>query len=174
MANIWTTENVEIMSHHWLEGFLPASEIAAILGPEFTKNSVICKANRIGLAARCEKAVKVHRTRIGAIANKRVRSAPVEKPKPKPEARNVVVDINKYGRKVPLPKVAPEPDTSRRRLYLEMPERGLCKYIVEMGESISDRICCGQPQRAESAYCGHHHRLCYRPTEKLDVDRVAA
>lgn len=61
----------------------------------------------------------------------------------------------------------PPPDDTRLTNYLDMPERGLCKYIVRVGERIDETICCGHDQFSDSAYCEHHYRLCYQPAGKM-------
>lgn len=47
----WWPYQVDLLKRLWAEG-KPASEIALELGPRFTRNSVIGKANRLGLAPR--------------------------------------------------------------------------------------------------------------------------
>jgi GcrA cell cycle regulator len=52
MANVgltWTTERIELLTKLWTEG-LSASQIAAELGGDVSRNAVISKAHRLGLA----------------------------------------------------------------------------------------------------------------------------
>jgi GcrA cell cycle regulator len=50
-GSIWTDEKVEELKRLWADG-KSASEIAAALGPAFTRNGVIGKVHRLGLAGR--------------------------------------------------------------------------------------------------------------------------
>src|SRR5271166_6594664 len=49
----WTDERVELLRQHWLEG-KSASQIANLLGPGLTRNAVIGKVHRLGLAGRAK------------------------------------------------------------------------------------------------------------------------
>lgn len=48
---LWTEERMALLRREWIEG-ATTREIAKTLGPQFTRNSVIGKANRMGLPAR--------------------------------------------------------------------------------------------------------------------------
>jgi GcrA cell cycle regulator len=50
-GSVWTDEKVEDLKRLWADGG-SASEIAAALGPAFTRNGVIGKVHRLGLAGR--------------------------------------------------------------------------------------------------------------------------
>ena len=47
----WTEERVEALKGYWTEG-LSASQIARLMGGGVTRNAVIGKVHRLGLAAR--------------------------------------------------------------------------------------------------------------------------
>ena len=47
----WTDEKIELLKTLWGQG-MPASEIAEVLGENFTRNAVIGKAHRIKLSGR--------------------------------------------------------------------------------------------------------------------------
>ena len=49
----WTDEEVEQLKQHWLEG-KSASQIASLLGHGLTRNAVIGKVHRLGLAGRAK------------------------------------------------------------------------------------------------------------------------
>ena len=49
----WTDERVEQLRQHWLEG-KSASQIATLLGHGLTRNAVIGKVHRLGLAGRAK------------------------------------------------------------------------------------------------------------------------
>jgi GcrA cell cycle regulator len=48
----WPSDKVEILRNMTVEGTASASEIAAVLGPEFTRSAVCGKASRLGLKIR--------------------------------------------------------------------------------------------------------------------------
>ena len=65
MANVgltWTEERIERLKELWTEG-LSASQIAAELGSDVSRNAVISKANRLGLAHGSAKEKSTPRTR---------------------------------------------------------------------------------------------------------------
>ena len=47
----WTEEKIDLLKSLWTQG-KPASEIAAILGEEVSRNAIIGKVHRLGLAGR--------------------------------------------------------------------------------------------------------------------------
>ena len=47
----WTEEKIDLLKSLWTQG-KSASEIAAILGEEVSRNAIIGKAHRLGLAGR--------------------------------------------------------------------------------------------------------------------------
>ncbi|MGA7196563.1 GcrA family cell cycle regulator, partial [Roseiarcus sp.] len=49
----WTDERVEQLKQHWLEG-KSASQIANLLGNGLTRNAIIGKVHRLGLAGRAK------------------------------------------------------------------------------------------------------------------------
>ena len=49
----WTDEKVERLKQHWMEG-RSASQIASLLGDGLTRNAVIGKVHRLGLAGRAK------------------------------------------------------------------------------------------------------------------------
>ena len=57
----WTEERIELLTKLWTEG-LSASQIAAELGSDVSRNAVISKAHRLGLAHGTAKAASTPRT----------------------------------------------------------------------------------------------------------------
>ena len=49
----WTDERIEQLKQHWMEG-KSASQIASLLGNGLTRNAVIGKVHRLGLAGRAK------------------------------------------------------------------------------------------------------------------------
>ena len=58
----WTTERIELLTELWTKG-LSASQIAAELGGDVSRNAVISKAHRLGLVHGTAKAASTPRTR---------------------------------------------------------------------------------------------------------------
>lgn len=56
--NPWTDERVEKLRNLWSEGW-SASEIARVLGPDFTRNAVIGKVHRLNLQKRATRVSRV-------------------------------------------------------------------------------------------------------------------
>ena len=48
---IWSDDKIELLKTLWIQG-KPASEIADILGDQVSRNAIIGKAHRLGLAGR--------------------------------------------------------------------------------------------------------------------------
>src|SRR5271169_3590172 len=49
----WTDDRIEALKHHWMEG-KSASQIASLLGNGLSRNAVIGKVHRLGLAGRAK------------------------------------------------------------------------------------------------------------------------
>ena len=75
----WTDERVEQLKHHWMEG-KSASQIASLLGHGLSRNAVIGKVHRLGLAGRAKSpgSASSRPRRLGAVAGRasRRRAAP--------------------------------------------------------------------------------------------------
>ena len=74
----WTDERVDLLSRLWLEG-RSASQIAAALGGGLTRNAVIGKVHRLGLAGRVKAAgpaPEAERRSQGALGEAMGRSRP--------------------------------------------------------------------------------------------------
>jgi len=164
-AMSWTDERVELLRQHWIEG-KSASQIAGLLGHGLTRNAVIGKVHRLGLAGRAK-----------APAAPRPRQAPpvqrVQAPRPQSHARMV------HG--ATALAVAPTPieeeETEFESVVLPM---SLRVTIVELRETMCrwplgdptspDFRYCGS-QCADGPYCAHHSRLAYQPAHDRRRER---
>jgi GcrA cell cycle regulator len=169
----WTDERVETLKQLWKDG-LSASQIAARLG-SVTRNAVIGKVHRLGLAGRATK------TRV---ATRRVRRAP-NQPNALNQARRVPQKARFQASGNPALRelyAQPEPVQHIEELVIPMNER---KYIQTLTES-----CCrwpiGDPQLAEFHFCGkkkvnglpycdHHARRAFQPpqTRRRDMGGIS-
>ena len=167
----WTDEIVEQLKQHWIDG-KSASQIAGLLGNGVTRNAVIGKVHRLGLAGRAK-----------------TPSASVSRPRrlaPPPAHRVVGPRLN-----APAPRImrgatafALAPQTLAE---LEQPEfesvvlpMSLRVTIVELKElmcrwplgdpATSEFRYCGSPA-ASGPYCTYHGGLAYQPAQDRRRDR---
>jgi len=166
----WTDERVELLRQHWIEG-KSASQIATLLGHGLTRNAIIGKVHRLGLAGRAKSpGASPSRPRAApprpgiqrppraeAAAPRIVRGAtalaiaPVAEPEAEPEAYESVV----------LPM-------SLRVTIVELKE-AMCRW--PLGDPTSpDFRYCGSPV-ASGPYCVHHGRLAYQPAQDRRRER---
>ncbi len=168
----WTDERVELLRQHWTEG-KSASQIATLLGHGLTRNAIIGKVHRLGLAGRAKSPSSApsrprapspqpgaHRTapaRSPTIAQRAVRGAtalaiaPLTETEAEPEAYESVV----------LPM-------SLRVTIVELKE-AMCRWPLGDPSSPDFRYC-GSPV-AGGPYCAHHGRLAYQPAQDRRRER---
>ncbi len=167
----WTDERVEQLRQHWIEG-KSASQIATLLGHGLTRNAVIGKVHRLGLAGRAKPTSSaasrprtvsseqgVHRTAAPrtAVVPRAVRGAtalalaPRMETQAEPEAYESVV----------LPM-------SLRVTIVELKE-AMCRWPLGDPTSPEFRYC-GSPV-ASGPYCAHHGRLAYQPAQDRRRER---
>ena len=153
----WTAERVELLKKLWAEG-LSASQIAARLG-EVTRNAVIGKVHRLGLAGRAgpqfrmsshglprgPRSAYVRRSPAPALPRPAVQALSAEKPA---VARACVVN--------PL-AVSVVIDLSRAPLGILDLADGECRWP---GSAAWCRA------HADGSYCDHHHAIAYRPAAR--------
>ncbi len=161
----WTDERVELLKRLWAEG-LSASQIAAQLGGGITRNAVIGKVHRLGLAGRAKPAAST-----AGRAARRPRTQTLQR------ARPLVIGAT---------ALKASPIVEPRRLAIREPE------ILEVPESLhatiltlSDQTCkwpigdpaaenfhfCGHRPRTGTPYCEYHARLAYQPVTERRRDR---
>jgi len=135
----WTDERVEQLKKLWTEG-LSASQIARVLG-EVTRNAVIGKVRRLGLAGRA--------------------SAPrIERPRyPKP-ARRIVSKVA-MPEPVIIEEPEPEPEPGEWTTVLTLRER-MCKWPIGNPGDANFRFC-GRKAGEGASYCVEHSRKAYQP-----------
>jgi GcrA cell cycle regulator len=166
----WTDEKVEQLKQHWMEG-KSASQIATLLGQGLTRNAVIGKVHRLGLAARAKTpstagshprqpashAPRRHAAPRAAVAHRAVRGAtalaiaPQTLAEPDPEAFESVV----------LPM-------SLRVTIVELKE-AMCRWPLGDPASPEFRYCGSHV--SERPYCAYHCGLAYQPAHERRRDR---
>ncbi len=168
----WTDERVELLRQHWLEG-KSASQIANLLGHGLTRNAVIGKVHRLGLAGRAKSPGsgsahprqtaprhaerRVSAPRAAAVAPRMVHGAtalaiaPQSLTEAAPEAYESVV----------LPM-------SLRVTIVELRE-AMCRWPLGDPASPEFRYC-GSPS-SSGPYCAHHAGLAYQPAQDRRRER---
>jgi GcrA cell cycle regulator len=171
----WTDETVEQLKQHWIEG-KSASQIAGLLGNGLTRNAVIGKVHRLGLAGRAKTPntsvarprrlappPASHRAagpRLTAAAPRIVRGATALAIAPQalaeveePAFESVVVPM------------------SLRVTIVELKE-SMCRWPLGDPTDPEFRYC-GSPT-ASRPYCAYHGGLAYQPAQerRRDRDRV--
>lgn len=160
----WTDERIELLKTYWSEG-RSASQIAELLGEGLTRNAVIGKAHRLGLASRPSPVKTAPR--------------PAEpKAAPQPEDADTVVSAGEapavepppVADAPPAPPPAPAPRAGKPR------SRGAAKPARVSLLDLNDRICkwpighpdeadfhfCGKPVLQGFPYCSEHCALAYQ------------
>lgn len=183
----WTDDRVETLKTLWAEG-QSASQIAKVLGG-ITRNAVIGKVHRLGLASRtaakpepakAAKAAPAAKTKAKAKTTKakaapKAAEKPVakEKPKPIPTHKPPVVTST-----FPHPPAPSEPlvdlvevDAAAKKLsLLELNER-TCKWPIG-DPSKGEFYFCGHTVAPGKPYCSSHVAAAYQPmSSRRDRDR---
>ncbi|MEF3366335.1 GcrA family cell cycle regulator [Methylocystis sp. 9N] len=155
----WTDERVELLRKLWTDG-LSASQVAAELGPGITRNAVIGKIHRLGLAERAKTA-----------AAPRPRAA---KPPRQNQARmngapthgNLALAFAPHA--LAAPRVAREEEVvipiSERVTLMELRE-SMCRWPMGDPTTPEFRFCGGKATVGGGPYCGYHARVAYQPAQ---------
>jgi GcrA cell cycle regulator len=164
----WTDERVEYLKKLWTDG-LSASQIAGELGQGITRNAVIGKVHRLGLAGR-EKT---------AAASSHAAPRPRVKHTPRaPVQRTATFSVGNTALAVTaetLPVMAPRPveevvvPMSERVTLMELRE-SMCRWPLGDPTTSEFRFC-GSKTPGTGAYCAHHSRIAYQPPQDRRRER---
>ncbi|MEX2126940.1 MAG: GcrA family cell cycle regulator [Xanthobacteraceae bacterium] len=142
-GNGWTDERVEILKALWADGE-SATEIAVELGGGLTRNAVIGKVHRLGLAGR-----------------RRVSAFRVPKPKkPRPPA-----SLNRFPRAgvttepAPIEEALPPPEA--KRLSILDLTMTTCRF--PLGDPGADGFAYCGCETESPPYCPYHDRVAHEP-----------
>ena len=166
----WTDERVELLRQLWLDG-RSASQISAQLGHGLTRNAVIGKIHRLGLAGRAK-------SPLSAVSPPRPTPTPRLAPRSSPGggARAAV-----RGNTALI--LSPEPMLETRPVFHEdvVVPMSLRVTIVELKEAMcrwplgdptsSEFRYCGSPAAGGGPYCAHHSKLAYQPVQERRRER---
>jgi len=168
----WTDEIVEQLKQHWIDG-KSASQIAGLLGNGVTRNAVIGKVHRLGLAGRAKTpSTSVPRPRrLAPPPVHRVAGPRLSSPAPRmmrgatafalaPQALSELERQEEFE-SVVLPM-------SLRVTIIELKE-SMCRWPLGDPSTSAFRYC-GSPA-ASGPYCTYHGGLAYQPAQDRRRDR---
>ncbi len=161
----WTDERVELLKKLWADG-LSASQIAAKLG-EVTRNAVIGKVHRLGLAGRATTSrIRTSRARSN-IALFPARSSQLQyrtfgntalKVAVQPQERKAATVIPLRA----LPELAPAPE---KQVTLAELTESMCHWPE--GDPMEEGFhFCGRRKSFGIPYCEHHAAIAYNPAAR--------
>jgi GcrA cell cycle regulator len=172
----WTEERIELLTKLWTEG-LSASQIAAELGGDVSRNAVLGKANRLGLTHGSSKVASTPHTR-----------KPSRQPEPSSTSETSGQSDLRLALTLVRPHVAGEPEEilpredapvpdqaaeetrpevdgavplSRRVTIMELRE-GVCRWPLGDPAHVGFGYC-GAQAVTGLPYCAHHAQVAYQP-----------
>jgi GcrA cell cycle regulator len=182
----WTDERIALLTKYWQEG-RSASQIAEALGEGLTRNAVIGKAHRLGLASRPSPlkggdggADEAPRARKKAEPAAAAAAAPVAAGDAKPAAVDAMVPVDLVAAPVVEPSVAAPAPQAAARKETKGATKGAAKGSAKPARvtllDLNDRICkwpighpdepdfhfCGKPVSPGFPYCGEHCLVAYQ------------
>jgi len=163
MANAgltWTKERIERLKELWGEG-LSASQIAAELGEGVSRNAVLGKAHRLGLAQSQAKVTDAPRLRTSTRLPNPSSSAepPVQQdPAPVPRTTNQQPTRQPEVIAAPVQVVVPPPEGVT---IMELREF-MCRWPLGDPTTPEFRYC-GARAVEGLPYCSHHAQIAYQP-----------
>jgi GcrA cell cycle regulator len=156
----WNDERVELLRKLWNEG-LSASQVAAELGGGISRNAVIGKIHRLGLAERA-KAPSAPRPR----ATKPARSQTSTRAHAPGVMGNVALAFAPRAHVAPAPR--PEEDVvipiSERVTLLELRE-SMCRWPMGDPTTPEFRFCGAKSPVGSGPYCSYHAQVAYQPAQ---------
>jgi GcrA cell cycle regulator len=161
----WTDERVELLKKLWADG-LSASQIATKLG-EVTRNAVIGKVHRLGLAGRATTSrIRTARPRAN-VALFPARSAQVQYRTFGNVALKVAEQplVRKSATVIPLRALPDlEPAPTGRTTLVDLKE-SMCHWPI--GDPMEDGFhFCGRRKGFGVPYCEHHAAIAYNPAAR--------
>lgn len=165
----WTTERIELLGKLWNEG-LSASQVAAELGPGVTRNAVIGKLHRLGLAERAK-----------APSQPRARAARPPRPPSQTQPQgpgglggglpgvmgNVALALAPQALADPSPKLLAEAvvvPISARVTLMDLRET-MCRWPLGDPATSDFRFCGAKSPIGASVYCAFHASVAYQPAQ---------
>ncbi len=151
----WTIERIATLKQLWAAGE-SASAIASSLG-EVTRNGVIGKVHRLGLAGRATRSRQRRTSRAPSLFPARRRSS-------KTRTRRHWQSRVSAPRKRPtiLPELGPPPD---RPVTVQSLTGTTCRWPFGDPKMLGFHFC-GRTKREGHPYCDHHAAIAYHPARR--------
>lgn len=156
----WTDERIALLTKLWTDG-LTASQIAAALGEETTRNAVIGKAHRLGLSGRPSPVRTPRPARVTAmrpskprVLNSPERLAQMTRPAEIMPPRATEAPARTV---IPLAEIPVGPGVTLLKVTDKM-----CKWPIGHPGDEGFRFC-GSHSREGSPYCEGHAQMAYQP-----------
>ncbi len=166
----WTDERVDMLKQLWLDG-KSASQISSILGSGVTRNAVIGKVHRLGLAGRPKVPA------LGAASSRapRVRAAPRHATgaavavRPRIVGNTALALAHDFQLNIedPISESVVVP-MSVKVTIVDLNE-AMCKWPLGDPTTLEFRYC-GAPANG-APYCAYHAKLAYQPSQEKRKDR---
>jgi len=157
----WTEERVELLRKLWSDG-LSAAQVAAELGAGITRNAVIGKIHRLGLA---------ERAKTSAAPRPRAPRAPRNLTgEARPQGPAVMGNVALAFSPDVAVALAPRPDEenvvpiSARVTLMELRE-SMCRWPLGDPTAAEFRFCGAKSPAGSGPYCCHHARIAYQPAQ---------
>jgi GcrA cell cycle regulator len=157
----WTEERVELLRKLWSDG-LSAAQVAAELGSGITRNAVIGKIHRLGLAERAKtssaprpRAPRAPRTQTEEVC---AQGAAV--------MGNVALALspNTFVALAPRPDEENVVPISARVTLMELRE-SMCRWPLGDPSATEFRFCGAKSPAGSGPYCCHHASIAYQPAQ---------
>jgi GcrA cell cycle regulator len=155
----WTDERVESLKKLWQEG-LSASQIASRIG-SVTRNAVIGKVHRLGLAGRATTSrMKSHRPRRVAVAKQRP---------PRPQRfqnapNSPLRDLYRSDTEAYIPQIEELVIPINERKYIATLTDSCCRWPIG-DPQLADFHFCGKKKVNGLPYCDVHARRAFQPPQ---------
>jgi GcrA cell cycle regulator len=166
----WTDERVALLRRLWEDG-QSASKIAAQLGG-VTRNAVIGKVHRLGLAGRVKSGEEAPAVAKPVEVEKPV--VAVAAPEPVPVvAHRPAPDFPPAAPPAPVAKAEPVAIAVSQRVTIMDLRESMCRWPLGDPTTPEFRFC-GARSITGLPYCTHHAEIAYQPAAERKRDRRAA
>jgi GcrA cell cycle regulator len=167
----WTEEQVEQLRQAWMEG-KSASQIASLLGQGLTRNAVIGKVHRLGLAGRAKppSAVGTHARPPQAQQNERSAAPPRAAAAPRMVRGATALAIQPQAvTEAEIQQIESVVVPMSVKVTIVELKEAMCRWPLGDPTSPEFRYC-GSPTHVRP-YCAYHSGLAYQPAESRRRDR---
>ena len=170
----WTEERVELLKKLWADG-LSASQIAGRLGG-ITRNAVIGKVHRLGLAGRATTS-RMRSPRLRRhIGHTPMRPAPAARVQFRTHGNTALKPVYApVEQRMPALALVPAPIEELNippvlRVNLLDLKECMCRWPI--GDPQSDDFhFCGRHKASGGSYCEHHARIAFQPVARRSVKK---